>query len=358
MKISIKRPAASRMLLLALAAVLAFTLAACGKKEDGSAGGDDSKTIAEYKGGTVSEKDFTTFTSVLRVVNPQVASYLDMAAYKNMILDQYIGYQLVYKDASQEVKDKAAAEADEQYKQIEEAYTKETLETNMKDNNITAQDIKDFIMLSIGVSDAMAAKVTDADAQKYYDENKEGLTKVTLRHVLVGFTDPEGKERSKEDALARAKEAKAKLEADGADWNALAKEYSEDPGSAENGGQYADQAAGGWVENFKKAAIAQEIGVVGEPVETEYGYHVIQVEKRELPTFEAAKEEIKQTLAQTQLNDYMQNEVPGLITKKEEFKDPEPSPAASAGAGENAEAPSNDAGAENAAPDAASNTGS
>lgn len=173
----------------------------------------------------MSEKDFTTFTSVLRVVNPQVAAYLDMAAYKNMILDQYIGYQLVYKDASKEVKDKAAAEADEQYKQIEEAYTKETLETNMKDNNITAQDIKDFIRLSIGVSDAMAAKVTDADAQKYYDENKEGLTKVTLRHVLVGFTDPEGKERSKEDALARAKEAKAKLEADGADWNALAKEY-------------------------------------------------------------------------------------------------------------------------------------
>ncbi|OXM14550.1 peptidylprolyl isomerase [Paenibacillus herberti] len=339
MVISNKRPALRRTLLIVIAAVLALALAACGKKEENN--------IAEFKGGTVTEKEFTTFTNVLRVVNPQVGAYLDMAAYKNMILDQYIGYQLVNKEATKEMKDKAVKEADKQYLDIENAYTKKVLDKNMKDNSIEASDVKDFIALSLSVSEVMAAKVTDAEAQKYYDENKEGLTKVTLRHVLVGFKDPAGKERKKEDALARAKEAKAKIEASGADWNAIAKEYSEDPGSAQSGGQYAEQPAGGWVENFKKAALEQKIGVVGEPVETEYGYHVIQVEKRDLPTFDAAKEEVKMTISQTKLNDYMQNEVPKLITKKEEFKDPEQSPAANAGGNENGGGAANNGGAAN-----------
>ncbi|MCM3750045.1 peptidylprolyl isomerase [Paenibacillus pasadenensis] len=322
MLLSTKRPAVRRTLMIVLTGVLAFALAACGQKES-------KDTIAEYEGGTVTKEQFDTFTNVLRVINPEVALYLEMADYKNMVLDQYIGYQLVYKDATKEVKDKAAKDADEQYKQIEAALGKEALDKSLKDNKIEADDVKNFITLSLGVTETMAAKVTDDEAKKYYDENKEGLTKVTLRHILVGFTDAEGKERKKEDALARAKEAKKKLEAANADWNALAKEYSEDPGSKDAGGQYADQAAGGWVEAFKKAALEQEIGVIGEPVETEYGYHVIKVEKRELPTFDQSKEGVKQTLAQNKLNEYMEKEVPKLVKSKEKFTDPSPSPGAS-----------------------------
>lgn len=137
MHISSKRPAWGRSMLLILAAVLAVSLAACGKKDNGESGSKDSgKTIAEYKGGTVTEKEFTTFTNVLKVINPQMEPYLGMAEYKNMLLDQYIGYHIVYNDASKEAKDKATKDADTEYGKIEEAVTKDKLDEELKTNKI------------------------------------------------------------------------------------------------------------------------------------------------------------------------------------------------------------------------------
>ena len=148
---------------------------------------------------------------------------------------------------------------------------------------------------------------------------KGDFTVVSVRHILVATSesDPatqESKElRTLEEALARAKEVKAKLDA-GGDWTALAKEYSDDGGSKEKGGLYEDATAGSWVEAFKKAALEQEIGVIGEPVETEYGYHVMKVEKREEKTYDQLtdeqKEQVKSAAAYTYMEKFMTEEMP------------------------------------------------
>ena len=180
--------------------------------------------------------------------------------------------------------------------------------------------------------------------------NGANYATVTVRHILVATkttdeTTQEEKElRTSEEALARAKEVKAKLEA-GGDWAALAKEYSDDPGSKDTGGLYADKKNGSWVEEFKQAAYKQEIGVIGDPVETEYGYHVILVEKRDTPAFDKLsdtdKEAVKSAVAYTHMNKFMTDELPKQEIVIKLPKTEEETPASDAPAGE--ETPATDA---------------
>lgn len=87
--------------------------------------------------------------------------------------------------------------------------------------------------------------------------------------------------RTEEEALALANEVEAKLAA-GEDFAALAQQYSDDPGSAADGGELGwfakDQ---GLVKEFEDAAFALQPGEISEPVKTQFGYHIIQVEERD-----------------------------------------------------------------------------
>lgn len=78
------------------------------------------------------------------------------------------------------------------------------------------------------------------------------------------------------DALAVAEEVRAKLE-DGGDWTELAAEYSDDAGTATNGGELGDVAKGEMVEEFENAVFSLAVDDISEPIKTTYGYHVIQV---------------------------------------------------------------------------------
>lgn len=197
--------------------------------------------------------------------------------------------------------------------------------------------------LMLVVVDHMKSKVTDEELKKEFETNIAKYSTVTLRHILVATseTDPETKEtkelRTKAEALKIAKEVKAKLD-EGGDWAALAKVYSDDPGSKESGGQYANAKPGDWVENFKNAAMTQKIGVIGDPVETEYGYHVILVEKRDELTYDklddTTKEAVESAVAYSHMSTFMSEDMKNQevkITLPEQSPAPgaEQSPAAS-----------------------------
>ncbi|MNL82936.1 Foldase protein PrsA 3 precursor [compost metagenome] len=69
------------------------------------------------------------------------------------------------------------------------------------------------------------------------------------------------------------------------------------------------------MEGFKNATISQTVGVVGDPVETEFGYHIIKVESRSVKPLEAVKDSLRVTLEQTQYQQFTEKELPGLIEK-------------------------------------------
>ncbi|QQR55215.1 protein translocase subunit SecF [Candidatus Peregrinibacteria bacterium] len=116
-------------------------------------------------------------------------------------------------------------------------------------------------------------------------EEKEIPETVSARHILVSWNEiNEEQTRSKEEALARIQEVQNKL-AEGQSFEELAKEYSEDPGSKDKGGDLGAFGRGAMVEAFEETAFSTEVGQISEPIESDFGYHLIQVyDKQEAAT--------------------------------------------------------------------------
>ena len=136
-----------------------------------------------------------------------------------------------------------------------------------------------------------AKKVTDADVSAEYTKNLESYRKdeeVSVRHVLYKSDGTPA-----QDAAARAKaEAAAKRLKAGADFAALAKAESEDPGSKASGGDLGAISRGRMVKEFEDAAFAAAPNEIAGPVKTPFGFHVLQVTGRTAarvqPLFEVA----------------------------------------------------------------------
>jgi len=328
-------------ILLALTAVLVIVLAAgCGKKEETpnnggtngekpttgqtkSPGEGEGKVIATYKDGTVTDGEFNKYTSFFGIVNPQTAMYLSIPQLKEQFLREYVGYKILSArlTPTDEEKKKTQEETDAFYAQVKTAMEQNPdLKKTLDEAKLTEADIKYFYNMIMAIMKSEESKVTDDQVKTYFEKTKDDYNIITARHILVATADAStGKElRTEEEALKRAKEVKAKLDA-GGDWNALAKQFSDDGGSKEKGGLYENQEAKAWVPEFKDAANKQEINKIGEPVKTDYGYHVIKVEKRESTAFDKLTAEkkltLKQTVASENLNAFMTTELPGLITK-------------------------------------------
>jgi foldase protein PrsA len=138
-------------------------------------------------------------------------------------------------------------------------------------------------------------KVSDAEAQQYYDDNIDRYKVAEsreVRHILV----------------------KTKAEADklhdeltnGADFATLAKEKSLDPGSKDQGGKLT-VSKGQTVAPFDKAAFSLDTNELSDPVKTQYGYHIIQalsdVKKGRVTPFTEVRSQIKSTLLQQKKSD-------------------------------------------------------
>ncbi|WP_168123358.1 peptidylprolyl isomerase [Paenibacillus sp. HB172176] len=349
---STRKSAWRRSALLVIAAVLVMTvMAACGNNSNGGSKGhslefkgvDGGDVVATYKDGEVTQDEFDKYLDIFAVAQPSYASIIEIPQFQEMILQQYISYKILSARASEDALKTASADVDEQldqYKQYKESDA--DLQAQVKEKGISDEDMATFLMLTSAVVAHVNSLVTDEDIEKAFDGMTADYAKTTFRHILVATTQQdqttgESKElRTDEEALARAKEVKAKLDAGGS-WDELAKEYSDDPGSADNGGQYEEQEGKSFVEEFKQALLSQELGKIGDPVQSDYGYHVILVEKRDLQTYDQLsdddKAEVKNAAAYTYLDDFTNNEMTDMdvnITL--------PSPSPSEGADGDAEA--------------------
>jgi peptidyl-prolyl cis-trans isomerase D len=137
-------------------------------------------------------------------------------------------------------------------------------------------------------------QVTDADLHDYYDKHKDRYVlpeRRRARHILIAVSD----KRNDAAALARANEVLAKLKA-GGDFAALAKQYSDDSGSAAQGGDLGWSERSAFVGPFADAVFSMKSGEVRGPVKTQFGYHIIQLEgiqPGQTKTFEQARAEIE-----------------------------------------------------------------
>lgn len=139
----------------------------------------------------------------------------------------------------------------------------------------------DFVTLQADVvGEPCALEPSDDRVEAYYEENSDLFSAETacVSHILVA-TGAEA------DAVA------ARLDG-GEDFAAIAAELSIDTQTGPQGGDLGCTPAGAYVPEFEAAAFAQPVGEVGDPVETEFGFHLILVTERGVPEFDDVREDV------------------------------------------------------------------
>ncbi len=188
-------------------------------------------------------------------------------------------------------------------------------------------ELRDMLSLeykrNLAIEEHVKNSVTDDEIEKYYNDEVIGDMKV--RHILIKpeTTDDmstEEKTEAEEKAKKEAEDLIKKLD-DGADFEELAKEYSDDTGSASDGGliDYFNKDDN-MDEAFLNASIDLEEGkYTEEPVQSSFGYHIIlKVDQKSKPKLKKVREDIIETLAEEKLNEDATLRYNALIEIREE----------------------------------------
>lgn len=196
--------------------------------------------------------------------------------------------------------------ADEGVEVTEEAEREaaETVKEQLESIGGDAEDFPAEYRERLAHQEALVALASEEAAngeigERYFEENAEQFQQVCASHILIAV-DTGTQTRTPDEALAIIEGLKAQIDA-GADFAEVARASTEDPGSKEAGGDLGCENPGRFVEPFAAALVSQPLGVVGDPVQTEFGYHLIKVTERG----EADIEDVRDELSQAALDAYL-----------------------------------------------------
>ena len=230
-----------------------------------------------------------------RTITPEMKSGLMQMVVNEIVMDHIITERIKAKGI-----ESTDAEVDAKLDELisRNRMTKEDFLKKLAENDMDIEDIKIQIRKMVGFeklieveSIGKVAPVTEADAQKFYDENLPRFSEseqVRASHILIQTEglDEAGKAQAKakiDDLLTRARA--------GEDFAELAKANSEDPGSKDKGGEYVF-SKGRMVKEFEEAAFSLEVDKISDVVETQYGYHIIKLSEK-IPAQTKSFEEVK-----------------------------------------------------------------
>lgn len=213
-----------------------------------------------------------------------------------------------------EVSDAEVTERLEQIKEESFQGDEDAYQAELEKAGLTEEQLRDQIgsrVLSEKIFEAVtkSVQVSDEDISAYYESNKTQFQQPQsreVRHILV---------KNK----GRAEDIRRQL-ADGASFEKLAKQFSEDTGSAAQGGKLT-AVKGQTVAPFDKFVFDAKKGELSQPIKTEFGWHVVEVLSAVKPAsvtpLEEVEETIRQTLLQQKQNEAMRKWVNDLETEFE-----------------------------------------
>ena len=226
-------------------------------------------------------------------------------------LQQLTDMELLYQEGKkEEIKDLDKLVEQRYAQNVSSFPTKAEYDKSLKSAGMTEADVKEMMRKEIVVNNFIRkeffskAACTDADAKKFFDENKEKYfhhgEQLNASHILVSVAKdakPQEKKAAREKAEALLKRVKA-----GEDFAQLAAKESTCP-SRTNGGHLGTFGRGQMTPPFEKAAYALKKGEISPVVETEFGYHIIKLDDRIAPhddRFEEVKDKIATFMKQEQ----------------------------------------------------------
>lgn len=283
--------------MLALTSVaFVASLAGCGTQTatNSTSNPSGSTVVATYNGGTVTASQMDKQIKIEELTNPKLTITKTV---KTQIIQQYVLYFKLLAQKEQqagitvpqnEVSQQVLA-AKQYWIQSQYSGSSTSFDAKMQQLNLTDADLAEFIkagLLLDKYAGTLVKTVPLTDQQQFYKQNIEQFTTVTLRHILV-------------KTLPLAQKIYQELR-NGGNWDKLAKEYSIDPGSKNDGGLYQNQSPANWVPSFAQHAMTQPIGEIGSPFKSRYGYHVMEVISRKTEPFSQVQSAIAQQLTTQQ----------------------------------------------------------
>lgn len=201
------------------------------------------------------------------------------------LLDQIISYHVLAREAKERKLAASDAEVEDRLKQIKGGFPNEqAFQQALTAQGITLEQLQRQTRMGMDIDKVIQTAVTpelkveEAEVSKFYQDNLQQFAQdesVHASHILIG-TKQGADAKEKEAAKAKAQDVLKQVKG-GADFAKLAKEKSEDPGSAQGGGDLGFFPKGQTDPAFEKAAFALKDGAVSEVVESQFGFHVIKV---------------------------------------------------------------------------------
>jgi parvulin-like peptidyl-prolyl isomerase len=296
------------VLILVLAVLTGLLAAGCG---GGGSANVPSDAVAVVGDQTVSRGEFNALINQAQTsYKTQKRSFPKPGSTQYEQLKQQAMSYLVQRDEfAQKAKDLGVQISDTQISdrlaQIKKQYfgsSEKRYQQQLKKQGLTEQQVRDDIkaqLVSEGIFKKVTSdiKVSDADLMAYYKQHQTQYSVPEQRlvaHILV-----------KKKALADKLYTQIQ---NGADFGTLAKKYSQDPGSKNQGGQLTI-SKGQTVAPFDQTAFLMHTGQVSHPVKTDFGYHIIKalgpIKPAKTTPFKQVKESIRQQLLQQKKNQAM-----------------------------------------------------
>ena len=242
----------------------------------------------------------------------------DAAVYKEfqtMVLNYMVEVDVVAQNAAKMSLSVTDDEVQAQIDGIKQMYMNDdaAFEAALKEQNLTLDSLKKSLReqeLARKVFTAVTedATVTPEQIQSYYDTHQEDYTvpeSRLTRHILFmpkNAQDPSTAATEADWATALSLAQKVRKEiVDGADFGEKAKQYSDDPGSKDLGGDLGEVQKGMMVPEFEEATFTLDKFQVSEPIKTQFGYHLIQVTNitaSQVRTLDEVKDQITQVVLQ------------------------------------------------------------
>jgi peptidyl-prolyl cis-trans isomerase D len=163
-----------------------------------------------------------------------------------------------------------------------------------------------FDFVAMNLQRVAEPQVTDAEIRRYYQENRERFRRAEGARLRVAYIPLTVTDEDRQATVERARELRREIQG-GADFAAIALRESADPGSRDAGGDLGTFERGQMVPPFDSAAFSIPVGEISEPVVTQFGVHLIQVQAREgdeatarhiLLPFQKTEEELNRLEAQ------------------------------------------------------------
>lgn len=245
--------------------------------------------IAKVNGETVTRTELEDYVRNLegQAGSPIPADQRDRI-YRGVI-DQLVGYKLLVQEARARKVTVADADVDARVAEVKKQFPSEDLfMQTLIDRKMTLDQIKADARRDMSIAKLIDAEIAPrvavkpAQIDEFYKSNPDKFIqpeRVRASHILISITE-NADAAAKSQAKAKAEQILKDLKA-GKDFATLARQHSQDPGSAVNGGDLGFFPQGQMVGPFNDAAFTLKPGATSDLVETQFGYHIIRVAEKQ-----------------------------------------------------------------------------